>query len=136
MTRRAVSQTMLEFINFKLYHSLGLAYPPRLSSAGDSAATGLMAVMHDVATGAGGLGLISAAPTEADPQSESAVASERRLGSLAEKLTQLKGTSLYRMPLRPRPYLPPTSGNLRPFFRLRVKWAERQERTDPTSEMS
>jgi hypothetical protein len=42
---------MLEFINFKLYHSLGLSYPPRLSPEGDSAATGLMSVMHDVATG-------------------------------------------------------------------------------------
>ena len=41
--------------------------------------------------GAGGLGLLGAAPIDSNPASASALASESRLGSLADKLTTLKG---------------------------------------------
>eukprot|EP00245_Coleochaete_scutata_P015611 TRINITY_DN7041_c0_g2_i1.p1 TRINITY_DN7041_c0_g2~~TRINITY_DN7041_c0_g2_i1.p1 ORF type:complete len:638 (+),score=158.76 TRINITY_DN7041_c0_g2_i1:189-2102(+) len=43
-------ETMLEFVNFKLYHSLGLAYPPSLDPQLEEAAAGLSAVMAELAS--------------------------------------------------------------------------------------
>eukprot|EP00873_Tetraselmis_striata_P029460 jgi/Tetstr1/449724/TSEL_036791.t1 len=42
---------LLRFVNFKLYHSLGLKYPPGLQPELEAAAAGLEAVMHSLAEG-------------------------------------------------------------------------------------
>ena len=60
---------MLEFVNFKLYHGLGLRYPPVLDSQKEKAATGLVAIMHDIAANAGGVGLLTEGAPVADPES-------------------------------------------------------------------
>ncbi|MEW5307646.1 MAG: hypothetical protein WDW36_010025 [Sanguina aurantia] len=41
--------TMLQFVNFKLYHMLGLAYPPMLDPKLEEAAAGLAAIMKELA---------------------------------------------------------------------------------------
>jgi pescadillo protein len=62
-------QTLLEFVNFKLYHSLGLQYPPVLDATKEQAAAGLNAVMHDIASSSGGVGLLAAPTPAANPDS-------------------------------------------------------------------
>ena len=42
-------QTLLQFVNFKLYHSLAVAYPPVLDSKLEEAAAGLASIMQDIA---------------------------------------------------------------------------------------
>lgn len=42
-------QTLLQFVNFKLYHSLAVHYPPVLDSKLEEAAAGLTAIMQDLA---------------------------------------------------------------------------------------
>ena len=42
-------QTLLQFVNFKLYHSLSVHYPPVLDSRLEEAAAGLAAIMQDIA---------------------------------------------------------------------------------------
>lgn len=42
-------QTLLQFVNFKLYHSLSVHYPPILDSKLEEAAAGLAAIMQDIA---------------------------------------------------------------------------------------
>ena len=42
-------QTLLQFVNFKLYHSLSVHYPPVLDSKLEEAAAGLAAIMQDIA---------------------------------------------------------------------------------------
>ena len=41
--------TLLQFVNFKLYHSLAVHYPPVLDSKLEEAAAGLTAIMQDLA---------------------------------------------------------------------------------------
>ena len=41
--------TLLQFVNFKLYHSLAVHYPPLLDSKLEEAAAGLTAIMQDLA---------------------------------------------------------------------------------------
>lgn len=41
--------TLLQFVNFKLYHSLAVHYPPVLDSKLEEAAAGLIAIMQDLA---------------------------------------------------------------------------------------
>lgn len=43
--------TLLQFVNFKLYHSLAVHYPPVLDSKLEEAAAGLTAIMQDLAQG-------------------------------------------------------------------------------------
>ena len=42
-------QTLLQFVNFKLYHMLGVRYPPTVDSRMEQAAAGLAAIMEDLA---------------------------------------------------------------------------------------
>ncbi|KAL3153967.1 hypothetical protein ABBQ32_013523 [Trebouxia sp. C0010 RCD-2024] len=42
-------QTLLQFVNYKLYHSLSVHYPPVLDSKLEEAAAGLASIMHDIA---------------------------------------------------------------------------------------
>ena len=42
-------QTLLQFVNFKLYHSLSVHYPPLLDSKLEEAAAGLASIMQDIA---------------------------------------------------------------------------------------
>ena len=42
-------QTLLQFVNFKLYHSLSVPHPPVLDSKLEEAAAGLAAIMQDIA---------------------------------------------------------------------------------------
>eukprot|EP00270_Netrium_digitus_P003173 TRINITY_DN1358_c0_g3_i1.p1 TRINITY_DN1358_c0_g3~~TRINITY_DN1358_c0_g3_i1.p1 ORF type:complete len:432 (+),score=130.33 TRINITY_DN1358_c0_g3_i1:23-1297(+) len=46
-------ETLTEFINFKLYHDLGLPYPPLLDPRLDAAAADLFAMIRDLASKAG-----------------------------------------------------------------------------------
>ena len=41
-------QTMLQFVNFKLYHMLGLAYPPVMDTRLEEAARGLASIIHEL----------------------------------------------------------------------------------------
>ena len=42
-------QTLLQFVNYKLYHCLSVHYPPVLDSKLEQAAAGLASIMHDIA---------------------------------------------------------------------------------------
>lgn len=42
-------QTLLQFVNYKLYHSLSVHYPPVLDSRLEEAAAGLASIMQDIA---------------------------------------------------------------------------------------
>ena len=42
-------QTLLQFVNYKLYHSLSVHYPPVLDSKLEEAAAGLTSIMQDIA---------------------------------------------------------------------------------------
>lgn len=42
-------QTLLQFVNYKLYHSLSVHYPPVLDSKLEEAAAGLASIMQDIA---------------------------------------------------------------------------------------
>lgn len=42
-------QTLLQFVNFKLYHSVGAAYPPVVDPRMEEAAEGLAAIMEELA---------------------------------------------------------------------------------------
>ena len=42
-------QTLLQFVNYKLYHSLSVRYPPVLDSKLEEAAAGLASIMQDIA---------------------------------------------------------------------------------------
>ena len=42
-------QTLLQFVNFKLYHMLGVRYPPVVDPRMEQAAAGLAAIMEDLA---------------------------------------------------------------------------------------
>eukprot|EP00242_Pyramimonas_sp_CCMP2087_P007284 CAMPEP_0198207012 /NCGR_PEP_ID=MMETSP1445-20131203/10507_1 /TAXON_ID=36898 /ORGANISM="Pyramimonas sp., Strain CCMP2087" /LENGTH=627 /DNA_ID=CAMNT_0043879893 /DNA_START=150 /DNA_END=2033 /DNA_ORIENTATION=- len=83
-------QTLLEFVNFKLYHSLGLQYPPVLDATKEQAAAGLNAVMHDIASSSGGVGLLAAPTPAANPDSATVKASEKRLNTLKDKMSHLE----------------------------------------------
>ena len=41
-------ETFLRFALFKLYHDLGLAYPPNLDDTTDAAAAGRLSALHAV----------------------------------------------------------------------------------------
>lgn len=41
--------TLMQFVNFKLYHTLNLRYPPVLDAKLEQAAAGLAAIMKDLA---------------------------------------------------------------------------------------
>jgi len=47
-------QTLLQFVNFKLYHSVGVAYPPLVDPRMEEAAEGLAAIMQELAQPAEG----------------------------------------------------------------------------------
>ena len=51
-------QTLLQFVNFKLYHTIGVQYPPMVNPKMEKAAAGLAAIMEDLR-----------APAEAVPSS-------------------------------------------------------------------
>eukprot|EP00854_Cymbomonas_tetramitiformis_P014699 gene14699-17367_t len=82
-------EVLLEFVNFKLYHQLGLKYPPNLNSHMEDAATGLMAVMHEMATSTGATGLLEASAPTPNPESKVAKESEKRLSTLKDKMADL-----------------------------------------------
>lgn len=42
-------QTLLQFVNFKLYHTIGIQYPPVVDPNMEKAAAGLAAIMEDLA---------------------------------------------------------------------------------------
>ena len=42
-------QTLLQFVNFKLYHTIGVQYPPVVDPRMERAAAGLAAIMEDLA---------------------------------------------------------------------------------------
>lgn len=42
-------QTLLQFVNFKLYHMIGVSYPPIIDPRLEEAAAGLSAIMQDLA---------------------------------------------------------------------------------------
>lgn len=42
-------QTLLQFVNFKLYHTIGVHYPPVVDPRMEKAAAGLEAIMEDLA---------------------------------------------------------------------------------------
>ena len=42
-------QTLLQFVNFRLFHLLGLPYPPVVDPRMEAAAAGLAALMEDLA---------------------------------------------------------------------------------------
>lgn len=92
-----------QFVNFKLYHSLGLRYPPVLDAKLEEAAAGLEALMQDLAGGssggeaaaaakqlpeAGGGGEAGGEARGVNPQAE------QRLGTLADKVRQGRGVWL------------------------------------------
>lgn len=91
-------QSLLQFVNFKLYHAQGLRYPPVLDGKLEAAAAGLEALMHDLAqSGSGGGGAAkalpaAAAPAEAGSGEERGVnpVAEQRIGSLADKVKELE----------------------------------------------
>ncbi|PRW18309.1 pescadillo-family BRCT domain-containing [Chlorella sorokiniana] len=87
--------TLLQFVNYKLYHSLGLRYPPVLDPKLEQAAVGLEALMQDLASS--GSGAAAAAPRQlaaaaAEDAEEGGVnpAAQQRLGSLADKVRELE----------------------------------------------
>lgn len=45
-------EALLQFVNFKLYHTLGLKYPPPVDAKLESAAEGLASIMQDMAKAA------------------------------------------------------------------------------------
>lgn len=92
-------------MNFKLYHSLGLRYPPVLDTRLEEAAAGLAAVMQDLAAGAtgaqqaqqqrqleGGGGGAAAAEAAGAEGGERGVNPEaqQRMASLSDKVRQLE----------------------------------------------
>ncbi|PSC72835.1 GDP-mannose 3,5-epimerase 2 [Micractinium conductrix] len=87
-------QTLLQFVNFKLYHSLGLRYPPALDGKLEAAAAGLEALMHDLAAAPSSAAGEPAAAGggEADGGEERQVNPEaqQRIGSLADKVRELE----------------------------------------------
>lgn len=89
--------TLLQFVNYKLYHSLGLRYPPVLDPKLEQAAVGLEALMKDLA--GSGSGAAAAAPRQlaaavdkGQDAEEGGVnpAAQQRLGSLADKVRELE----------------------------------------------
>lgn len=85
-------EAMVGFVNFKLYHTLGLDYPPVLDRRLEEASAGLEAVMKDLAAKAPkpGPAAIEGAATGAAPSSASAKASEKRLATLSAKLAGIE----------------------------------------------
>ncbi|GAB4820488.1 hypothetical protein N2152v2_007534 [Parachlorella kessleri] len=91
--------TLVQFVNFKLYHSRGLRYPPVLDPKLEQAAAGLAAVMKDLAAGTqqqqqqGQFESPAAAGVAAEEAgAERGVSSEaqQRLASLSDKVRQLE----------------------------------------------
>ena len=62
--------TLLQFVNFKLYHSLAVHYPPVLDSKLEEAAAGLTAIMQDLAQNT----IQQAQPADSQPAQVSAPA--------------------------------------------------------------
>ena len=87
-----------QFVNFKLYHSLGLRYPPALDGKLEAAAAGLEALMHDLAAAPSSAAGEPAAAGggEADGGEERQVNPEaqQRIGSLADKVRAWGGAGL------------------------------------------
>lgn len=90
--------TMLQFVNFKLYHLLGLRYPPVLDERLEKAAEGLVEIMEELAGR-------SVTPAEAatpevgsaleaveDREVEVAPDVQQRLATLTEKMREIAGT--------------------------------------------
>ncbi|KAK9822243.1 hypothetical protein WJX81_005392 [Elliptochloris bilobata] len=93
--------TLLQFVNFKLYHTLGVRYPPVVDPRLEQAATGLAALMQDLARGAGapiegstkagnpGEGAQVAERASGAAAAEPNAAAAERLGTLEARLAQL-----------------------------------------------
>ncbi|KAK9810032.1 hypothetical protein WJX72_003708 [[Myrmecia] bisecta] len=77
-------QTMLQFVNFKLYHMLGLKYPPVMDARLEQAAAGLAAIMQDLAKPAIQAGAAEPASGAANPDAA------KRLKTLPQKLKELQ----------------------------------------------
>lgn len=66
-------QTLLQFVNFRLYHLIGVQYPPVVDPRMEAAAAGLAAIMEDLAEpakeapSAAGNGLLSCCHCQYDP---------------------------------------------------------------------
>lgn len=93
--------TLPQFVNFKLYHSLGLRYPPVLDPKLEAAAAGLDALMKELAASGGGA--VAALPTGAadapglgDEERGVNPEAQQRLGSLADKVGRCSAQSAVR----------------------------------------
>jgi len=64
-------QTFLKFTHFKLFHTLGLAYPPVLDARLDEAAAGVEAMMREIAARSVGPGPTAAGEESSDGEGES-----------------------------------------------------------------
>ncbi|XP_024528624.1 pescadillo homolog [Selaginella moellendorffii] len=99
-------ETLLGFVNFKLYHSLGLNYPPVLDPRLEQAAAELYALMKDLAGGTTSAPLLEDASAkeddapvsvdeqqslmEAENKEKRIAESQARLASLQDRLKQIE----------------------------------------------
>uniref|UniRef100_A0A1D2AC54 Pescadillo homolog n=2 Tax=Auxenochlorella protothecoides TaxID=3075 RepID=A0A1D2AC54_AUXPR len=82
-------QTLLQFVNFRLYHLLGLRYPPLLDPELEEGAAELEAVMRDLASAAGRR--LEDTHAEAEPERrEEAAADAAVQRRLTERVRQLE----------------------------------------------
>lgn len=83
-------QTLLQFVNYKLYHSLSVHYPPVLDSKLEEAAAGLASIMHDIAQHQPHKQPLQAALTDkqTDTQSDTAVVDMQALPAAVQARLQ------------------------------------------------
>ncbi|KAK9916335.1 hypothetical protein WJX75_001357 [Coccomyxa subellipsoidea] len=84
--------TMLQFVNYKLYHALGVRYPPVVDPKLEEAAAGLSAIMQDLAKGAGAR--LEAAKEAGEAAAEVSPEVAQRMASLPAKLKELQGQEI------------------------------------------
>ncbi|CAK0758348.1 hypothetical protein CVIRNUC_002613 [Coccomyxa viridis] len=86
-------QTLLQFVNFKLYNTLGVRYPPVVDPKLDEAAAGLASIMQDLAQGRASQQKLIDAAAAAATRPEHTAAAEQRQESLPAKLTGMRGNA-------------------------------------------